>query len=53
MTIADKIEIAICNLPSPWIVNLVAPSKLPEVGVIFVTRPPENKIIDSSPFQFS
>lgn len=31
------------SLPSPCIVNVVAPSKLPVVGVIWVTRPPENK----------
>lgn len=31
------------SIPSPCIVNLVAPSKLPVVGVIWVTRPPENK----------
>lgn len=29
------------HLPSPRMVNLVAPNKLPEAGVSFVTRPPK------------
>ena len=35
------VAIEMCGIPSPYIVNLVPPCRLPIVGVIFVTRPPE------------